>query len=251
MSLALLAAALPVFLGVVEQVDQKPVVHPAFYYTGGTWHALPADRDPGVAFPDRVKWTIAFNGTSRGHFDAMGRRELLPNPPEPDSFHYWNPTKYRPMVVVSQPNVADPDHWKPATAPAELEARLIPLFRKEVAGAPSHCEGDSVRYADQAIRVRKSYMSASGVRLVQLALDDKPIRRCDGPRDEAYDSRWFYVNGGESRFVGQSLELIDAGDYDRDGHSEVIFHKSGYNLDGYVLLYGGLSKQVQFSWSYH
>lgn len=118
-------------------------------------------------------------------------------------------------------------------------------------GAPIRCEGDAVGYADSAIRARKSYRSAAGARLVQLALDDTPVRRCDGPRDEAYDSRWFFVSSGETRFVGQSLEFIDAGDYDGDGHSEVVFHQPGYNFDGYVLLFDRLSKQVIFGWSYH
>ena len=48
---------------------------------------------------------------------------------------------------------------------------------------------------------------------------------------------WFYVDDKDFRYLGQSLEFIDAVDYDNDGHSEVVFHKSGYNYDLYVFLY--------------
>jgi len=83
------------------------------------------------------------------------------------------------------------------------------------------------------------------------------IRIDPGKKDEDYGPGeapvlfWFYVNGKDIRLIGQSLELIDAGDYDHDGHSEVVFHKSGYNYDGYILVFDDMRKQIEFGWSYH
>ena len=48
-----------------------------------------------------------------------------------------------------------------------------------------------------------------------------------------------------------SLTLLDAGDYDGDGKSEVVFFLSGYNEDGYALFYDSFRKFVFHTWSYH
>jgi len=45
--------------------------------------------------------------------------------------------------------------------------------------------------------------------------------------------------------------LLDVGDYDKDGKSEVLFWSSGYNEDGYVLYYDDFRKKVPFKWHYH
>ena len=52
-------------------------------------------------------------------------------------------------------------------------------------------------------------------------------------------------------FGNLSLSLVDAGDYDADGKSELIFFLSGYNEDGYALFYDSNRKSVRWTWSYH
>ena len=54
-----------------------------------------------------------------------------------------------------------------------------------------------------------------------------------------------------SRASSTATSRIDAGDYDNDGHSELIFAKPGYNYDGYVLYDDDLRHPVEFGWSYH
>jgi hypothetical protein len=41
-----------------------------------------------------------------------------------------------------------------------------------------------------------------------------------------------------------------AGDYDHDGHSEVLFMKSSYDRDGYVLFSDNFEHSTEFSWAY-
>jgi hypothetical protein len=45
--------------------------------------------------------------------------------------------------------------------------------------------------------------------------------------------------------------LVDAGDYDGDGKSEVLFAVDGYDLGGYRLFYRDFSRSSEFLFSYH
>lgn len=47
------------------------------------------------------------------------------------------------------------------------------------------------------------------------------------------------------------MSLVDAGDYDNDGKSEVVFSIAGDNLGGYVLFYDDFTKHATFEFSYH
>ena len=280
----------PIFIGVIEpapihysgEVPATPYeVRASFQWKAGKWEAFPhevstlQDLNELIAiFPERVSWTIAFHGRNLGKFDT-GRPAkwnfygdiglLLPNPSEhislikqgASSFLYWgnDHLPFRPLVVVSRPNFVDPDHWKPEDAPAVVVERLIPSFRKAVPVATLACASKATaHYGDGLIRGHQSFVSSAGVRLVHLALDESAVRNCDEVAQEGlegYGSHWFYVDDKDFRYLGQSLEFIDAGDYDNDGHSEVVFHKSGYNYDGYVFLYDRLQKEVTFDWNYH
>jgi hypothetical protein len=57
--------------------------------------------------------------------------------------------------------------------------------------------------------------------------------------------------GDDTRYLGQDLTLVDAGDYDGDGASELLFWYSGYDEDGYTLVYDGGRKSVDYHWNYH
>jgi hypothetical protein len=54
-----------------------------------------------------------------------------------------------------------------------------------------------------------------------------------------------------ARFLGAGMWLVDAGDYDNDGKSEVLFSIDQYNRGGYILFYDDFKKQAVFEFSYH
>lgn len=275
----------PIFLGIVEPNPQpeapgvaKPAfsVRVAFAYQNGTWKALPdsAETMEELAarvkdFPKDVRFTIAVDGRNGGELLAhrpdrwnlyaeIGLHRVDPAasipaiPAHAGEFTYWEGSlPFRPFAAVSAPNTEDPDHWKPAVPAASTAAKLLPAFREAVGPTVPSCDGVQAAYDDARIRPLPSYASAKGAELVDLALDDLPVEDCDGPLGEAFDPRLFLVSGDAMRLIGRSLELIDAGDFDGDGHSEILFHESGYNHDGYVLLFDQLRQQVEFGWSYH
>ncbi len=80
------------------------------------------------------------------------------------------------------------------------------------------------------------------------------LRAClaDDERGDLIDEKWFMVDPQKTiRFLGDDMWLVDAGDYDNDGKSEVLFAIDGYNRGGYELFYDDFKKHVRFEFSYH
>jgi len=247
-------------------------VRVAFRKTESGWQAFDARvetleqlQSAGSRFPGRLEWTVAFDGRAVGHVtSAMPARwkyysdvglqlilpgETIPRLGKPDArFQPWEAEKpvYRPLVVLTRPNVGDPDGWKAAPlADADL-GRALAAFRAEIAG-----EAKDLRFADRDVRVAGAYRARSGRMIAALRIDPKR-NRADGPPGPEWSDHWFVFDGAAApRFLERGLALIDAGDYDGDGHSELIFAKSGYNYDGYVLYDDELGRAVEFGWSYH
>jgi hypothetical protein len=84
--------------------------------------------------------------------------------------------------------------------------------------------------------------------LAALKVEDKKYV-CGGD-DGPQPMQWFLLSDGVHP-LGPNSGLVDAGDYDRDGKSDLLFWYSGYNNDGFTLFYDGLTKHVDFRWSYH
>jgi hypothetical protein len=247
-------------------------VRVAFVKRAGRWQAFPSDfgdlaelKTASRSFPQRVGWTIAFNGKPRGRVESelpekwLAHRDVgveliisagkLPRfgPPaaefEPFDGHGQ---VYRPLVLVSQPYVRDPEQWKPAKLDNGDLERALPDFRRQVSTSDA-----SLDFKDRDVRAVKVYRSSAGEVLFALA-----IRGIKPPADEvpgsAWSPHWFVANGADPiRFLGSGLTLIDAGDYDNDGRSEIIFLKADYDFTGYVLFFDGLRQWAEFGWHYH
>lgn len=71
--------------------------------------------------------------------------------------------------------------------------------------------------------------------------------------DDPLSEPWFFVSeNGTVRRIGSFMSLLDAGDYDNDGKSEVVFSLSqGENTDGFVLFDASFEKKTSLLWHYH
>jgi hypothetical protein len=56
---------------------------------------------------------------------------------------------------------------------------------------------------------------------------------------------------GKAMFIGAGIRLVDAGDYDNDGKSEVMFAINRYDEGGYELFYDDFKGHAVFQFSYH
>jgi hypothetical protein len=156
-------------------------------------------------------------------------------------------------VLVTPANFRDPDKWTAFSPAASVRDRLFREFKK-VAGSADRCPKDpekSIPFAYTAanVVVDAAYRDRAGRVLIALQLDAR-LNSCDGLPGDEWSAHWFLLDNG-IHVLGVSLELVDAGDYDADGKSEVLFWSSGYNEDGYVLFYDGFARHEDFFWSYH
>jgi hypothetical protein len=150
------------------------------------------------------------------------------------------------LAVVTRPDTSDPDRWKPAKLDGDGRAAGVASFRATV-----EAEAGDVRFRDQDGKIVKAARANCGRALfaLELAKSVPQAAELSGPERQAH---WFAGDTPQVlKFLGSGWALIDAGDYGGDGHSELVFAKSGYNHDGYVLFSDDVNRAAECGWSYH
>jgi hypothetical protein len=225
-------------------------------------------------YPQEVIWTIAFDGKNVGQVTSRAPKkfefyadiglervtsaEPVPSVGERSEKYagFAGGKVYRPLVAVSESNFADPEKWKPAKLPDEVIAGLRKEFRKKFPNV-SNCKNPEEnvekpwQFRDEDIVIGKAYGSQTRWFMAGMSLGDW---RCDGPQDDggAFDVQWYVVEpSGAIRFLDAGLWLVDAGDYDNDGNSELLFTVGRYNVGGYELFYDKFKKKVSFLFAYN
>lgn len=276
----LTAVAEEVVVGILEhpQCKTEPgsAVRALFHARDQQWAALSSKKASHRVPLAKLSWTVAFDGKRLGSIETLDpgfsspyawtypRDRLLVLAPDQavpavangqGLFGGWcEVPRDRPLVVISRPNFRDPQGWKRFDPDSTLRNQVFPHFTA-AAGEADPCESQDPdnrsvwAYSADDLRFSTSYQDRAGRKLVALALN--PTRnQCDGPRDDAWSTHWFVI-ADSIQHLGANLSLVDAGDYDADGTSELLFWYSGYNKDGYSLFYDGLQKHVDYQWSYH
>jgi hypothetical protein len=250
-------------------------VRPLFAKHQGTWRALDTSAASAGLIPQRGTWMVSFDGKQIGEvetedsgvppaydetfardrsLDVIASKGRVGVPNRSKSFRGWCATpESRPLVLVANGSTFDPDGWK-VFAPSSVQVNQLFADFKARAGKTYTCSDPNAEkyrpfnYGPKDVQPLRSYMNNKGQLLVTLAL--KPRKdRCDGP-DEAWGTRTFLMDGAVT-YVGANVTLVDAGDYDSDGASELVFWFSGYNKDGYILLAPRSGERQEYLWGYH
>lgn len=225
---------------------------------------------------DKVMWTIAFDGKNRGAITSYDPKQSFENEwtfsrdklhnliPSQKTlkikshslFSGWcNSPTYRPIVLVSKENYRDPQAWKPFKPKRNILNILLPKIEETISDVvmidPDTYKKTPFQYQAKDLTLFKSYKSLNNAKIIQVGFDIKNID-CGGEVDPECPSQWFYIDKDNNTiYLGVKLEVVDAGDYDNDGNSEVIFWHSGYNEDGYIMYYNNFENSATFSWKYH
>jgi hypothetical protein len=275
-----------IVLGVLEDVpgdyqgeSNSRLVRVVFEKDGDSWKAFPSNCPTQDClttitskYPREMTWTIAFDGknlgkvtsrtpTAYGFYSEVGLQNITSTGPIPtlgkksaEFGGFSGEPVSRPLIANSQPYFKDPEGWKPVTLSTTVVAALHQEFRKRFpnvknCASPEENIAKPWPYGEHEIEMVKAYSSKDTWSLAELRLKEY---RCDGPTDDPFDGQWFVINPeGHISFLGQSMWLVDAGDYDNDGKSEVVFAIAGYNRGGYELFYGDFKKHVAFEFGYH
>jgi len=268
-----------------DPVPSRNVV-PYFVKDGARW-------EPIRELNQNVKWTIAFDGKNLGQVEsqvipsAQARPKgvsgpqcvhkiLTPlgkvpqikmhegGPGDPNFNGNYGVIVRRPLVVVSKPNFADPDRWRRTKLPDEVVPQVRAVFQKTFSHV-RRCDSSGEplakdsRVLDSEIAVLKAYGSNKGSFIVETQLIN---HRCvynnvNGTKLQLLEGdQWYYVTPTRDVvFLARDWELIDAGDYDGDGRSEVIFYIAEAEADccvdtiGYVLFYDDFQHSARLAWS--
>lgn len=298
MRIGVLAAILTVLFFVADPPNQNPIlgvledvpgefasqsdvraVRVVFQQRGQEWQAFPSDcRDQACLktlpseYPDKVTWTVTFDGRTIGHLSARTRKEFksysyaglqdivtagsVPTIGKKSEEYggFAGAAVYRPLVATSQPFSGDPQGWKRSQVPPAVTSEVHRAFREKFPHV-TNCKNPDEniakpwKYRDEDIALSRVYGSRDGWFLVQTTL--QPYR-CDGPPDDAFLDQWFVLTPKrEIRWLGKAMWLVDAGDYGNDGKEELLFSIGGYDLGGYELFYDGFNKHATFEFSYH
>jgi hypothetical protein len=263
-----------------HDVPTKRIIMPAFEKNSSGWHSIKSFE------PTRMTWTVAFDGKNLGkveseaaangddQINSQGSRAKqsiltpsasIPSVGKPSQrfagvFAASGPEKFRrPLVAVSKPFFSDPDGWRRTTAPNEILRLVQKAFRRQYPKV-DRCKDEEIaernwNYPDSAIKLVTAYGSNKSSYLVAVHLDAGDCGWGGFP-DDATDSfvdQWFFVAADKSaRRIGGFDQLLDAGDYDNDGHSELIFFSMrSENSDAYDLVYGNFQQKAELVIGYH
>jgi len=286
-TMILRVAAQSPIVGVLEDVPGDYVGQPnirevrvAFQKSGHEWIAFPSDcpdltclKTSTLKFPREVTWNIGFDGELLGQvtgrtpndfkfYAHVGLQEVTSKAPiltvgkrSAEFGGYTGASVYRPLVANSEPYFSDPNRWKPfQLAPAEVQ-----IFRRQFRHKfPKLCKSNEdetklepFAYRDQNIQIIKAYASREGWKIAHLHLEGA-IACDDVEAGFQIEDPWFASDPrGLFHYLGSGMWLVDAGDYDNDGSSELVFSIDRENRGGYVLFYHDFRDRAVFEFGYH
>lgn len=256
--------------------DAPRAIRPLFVKSKEKWEPLSSAESARPFLQSNMAWTAILGGKHLGTLrsgdvvqpsgpDWTYPRDFLLSPNADNAlptiankskqFMGWcaAPT-HVPVPITTRDSAIDPEQWVPRQPKSEMREKVYHAFRKSIRGMKlCYVKEDSVselyNFTSKDIRILQVLGNNRGRILVAATLK-KDYTECESELGEANTPRWFLMDS-VATFLGEGLEYIDAGDYDRDGETELLFWYSDYNRDGYVLFSKAFKERVEYTWNYH
>lgn len=155
-----------------------------------------------------------------------------------------------PLVLTTGPQCHDPDVWRRDDKATADPKSLVTLLRSEIARPewaklPENAfEPPSYQFKDKDVSLFRVYEAKRDHRkLVVLRIVDTLLAE--------HHEMFFVPVGGEPKYIGASLNLAGAVDFDAAARSSLVLKMQAHNRDGYVLLDPDMKRVAEFLWSYH
>jgi hypothetical protein len=261
-----------------------PRVRVVFQRQMGQWRVIHGEARNQVElaesphwYPSPIHWAVVSDGKRLGHvvsarpdrvdvYGSVGLQTVVssdlaptvtaPGQLEPRYADWPGTATFRPLVLTTGSFWQDPEKWQGFTPLGQPLGITFDSLRKTLAtGVPVTFEetGDTatVSFAcrQNSLRLVRAYRSKDGRELLSVELTG-----CTPPANTDIDYPITYLvlrDAGGITPLGSDLLLIDAGDYDGDGGSEVILGRSLHNHDSYILFSQRFGTRCEFSWGYH
>lgn len=276
-------------LGALEELHGNYTGEPNFYgvrvlfeKARGAWRPYPATCEPygcleglPAKYPPEMKWSISFDGRKVGQvigetpkrfdfYSHVGLQKIVSKGTVPtvgakshEFGGYAGAEVHRPLVANSQPYYKDPESWRVAQLSLERTTVLRNQFQKKFPKLCRNADEDHKKplevfpYKNDQVNIVKAYTSRKGWIVARLELANA-IECDDTEAGFGLSEQWFVVEPRNTVwYLGTDMWLVDAGDYDNDGKSEVLFAVAGDNRGGYRLFYDDFKEQAVFEYSYH
>jgi hypothetical protein len=173
----------------------------------------------------------------------------------PEFGGYTGASVYRPLIANSKAYFADPDRWKRFVPSHEMTALLRQAFRKKFPKLCRMSQTDESKlvefsYRNEWVTVVTAYFSRPGSIVARLHLEAVDCQ--DTEAGFPIDDPWFVVDTTKTvKYLDSGIWLVDAGDYDNEGKSELIFSINREDEGGYEIWYGDVKKHATFRFAYH
>ena len=214
------------------------------------WQAAPrpGDDNPAAPLPKAFSWDVCFAGRGEGQLTAMLIADGMPTTTPPyilrpedrapwrtrRSLDYagWFPTPvYKPILLMSSLNSSckDPEKWKQAGAEkvrGQIPAMVATLKEKFSAAEPGF---QAYEFNEKDVKVFRSWAAPrQGVYVaLKTKVKDSPIETFRVSPD------------GAVSYLGRDMMLVDSGDFDGDGSTELLFKRRAEKKDVYELVSKG------------
>ncbi len=255
------------FSGVYSDEGVKDAIRAIFYKKGRDWVPFKNNCENTAClraapkwYPQKIMWKVFNDSKNLGQIEAstpskfklyadIGRQELaqgskVPRVGKPSSDYsgVTGSKVFKPLITLSGAKLTQPDDWKNSKLDSELKDRIVKKLEEEWLNDKNKIENEILKF-----KFHKVLSNKYGRKIAEFVVLPADDNRSEIP------GIWFSFSPNEEprRLSDNFLLLIEIGDFDSDGSSELLFSSSSYNYGGYILFYDNIANSAKFDFKYH